>query len=288
MKRLSIYMADGTYGGTVILSSPVSRFKAVRVRKEEISQCSSDLNLPGVYMLLINDDTVYVGESGLDTVGKRALNTHSGNIDASWHTLIGFCCNDSTISKNELQFIENALCEYVHQHYANCATTNPAKNNCNAQYRNQHYHLGTSQIQTCRQYVDEIQDYISYFTPSIFGSVSSSTGIPEKFYYTNRTRDSYGIAEILIHCGHKRQRKAVLKTGSKISMEVSSAFSGWEKVVADRDMYTQSGKIVNRILQEDIEFPSQSGAGQFLNGTSFNGNDNWKTNDGTKLKYLLI
>lgn len=82
MLGLTIYMADGTYNDTVTMSSPASRFKAIRVKKEKISQYAHELDLPGVYMLLIDNDTVYVGESGFDTIGKRALNTHTGNIDS--------------------------------------------------------------------------------------------------------------------------------------------------------------------------------------------------------------
>ena len=45
-------------------------------------------------------------------------------------------------------------------------------------------------------------------------------------------------------------------------------------------------EIANGTLTVDIEFTSQSSAGQFLNGTSFNGNANWKTAQGVPLKDL--
>ena len=78
---------------------------------EELELYENSLSLPGVYMLLIGNDTVYVGQSGLDAIGNRIVNTHSGTIDSSWHTVIGFCCVDKTIGNNELLFLENALCE---------------------------------------------------------------------------------------------------------------------------------------------------------------------------------
>jgi hypothetical protein len=108
------------------------------------------------------------------------------------------------------------------------------------------------------------------------------------FYYSNSSRDSDGQAEIGIHLGYRNKRTAVLKAGSKVSTGVSTAFKSSEKVIAHRKQLEEAGLLVDRILQRDEKFPSQSGAGEFLNGTSFNGNSNWKTVDGdVPLKQLL-
>jgi len=104
MNRLSIYLADGTFDGPITMTSPASSFTAIRVRREDMDQYVEDLNKPGIYFLLIGDDTVYVGQSGLDTIGKRVVNTHSGTIDSSWHTLVAFACKETTISSNELLY----------------------------------------------------------------------------------------------------------------------------------------------------------------------------------------
>ena len=108
------------------------------------------------------------------------------------------------------------------------------------------------------------------------------------FYFKNTTRDVYGKAEILINCGHTKARKTVLKAGSKVSIDVSDSFGSSNSIKAKRQQLEFQGKIINRILQEDISFVSQSGAGEFLNGTSFNGNSNWKrVRDDKLLKELL-
>lgn len=110
----------------------------------------------------------------------------------------------------------------------------------------------------------------------------------ETFYFKSPKRDVDGTAEIEIQLGHTKARKTILKKGSKISTDVSTSFSSHQAVVNLRNQYIAAGKIVNRILQEDIDFTSQSGAGQFLNGTAFDGNSNWKTISGDKkLKDLL-
>lgn len=294
MNRLSIYLADGTFDGPITMSSPASSFTAIRVKRDDMDQYVEDLNKPGIYLLLIGNDTVYVGQSGLDTIGKRALNTHSGSIDSTWHTLVAFACKETTISSNELLFIENALCEYAHAHYPKCATTTPTKANCNAVYRNSHYHLGSSSIHTCNAYIKDILFYINHFGKSMF--VLPDTPVEQLvddehhalFYFKNHARDTDGKAIILINQGHTSKRKTVLKAGSRISTNVLSAFEGSDRVKAQRQQFEQEGKIVNRTLQVDIPFDSQSGAGQFLNGGSFDGNSSWKrVSDDIKLKNLL-
>ncbi len=291
MDKLNIYLADGTYEGSIIMTSTASKFLAVRVKREDAAMYANELDNPGVYMLLIGDDTVYVGQSGLDTIRGRIEKTHSGTIDESWHTVLGFSYTDKNISSNELLFIENAICEFAHAHYPHCATTSPSKTNCNQTYRIQHYHLNSVQIHACNQYVKDIQYYIGVFVPTVFGQP-----IPEKaptaapspvpvsetalFYYKNAKRGIYGRAEIEIHSGHTGKRKTILKAGSQISVDVSDKFSQSTGVIKLRKSMEAEGKLVNRILQVDVPFTSQSSAGQFLIGTSCNGNSTWKTVDG--------
>ncbi len=290
MNNLNLYLADGTYEGPIVMSSTASKFTAVRVKKMDVPSYENEFNMPGIYLLLIGNDSIYVGQSGLDTVRKRILNTHSGNIDSSWHTVLGFMCIDKTISSNELLFMENAMCEYVHTRYPLCLTTSPSKANCNAKYRQEHYHLTSGQIHACNHYLNDIQHYISFFQPSIFIDTGRAIQASENqlFYFKSLVRDTDGKAEIHIHCGHTGPRTAILKAGSRVSKDVSDKFKGYQAVIDRRKALEAEGKLINRILQVDIPFNSQSGAGQFLNGTSFDGNSNWKTvSDNTPLKKLL-
>lgn len=293
MKGIQIYLADENYDGAITMSSTASQITATRVSKETVSDFDNELNGPGIYLLLVGSNSVYVGQTGLDTINKRIMNTHSGSIDSSWHTVVGFRFANKTISSNELQYIENAMCEYAHNEFEQCLTTSPAKGKCNATFRNQHYNLSSGQIQSCKQYIKDIQYYISMFPKTIFPTKyqKKQPVLPkntEIFYFKNKKRDVEGTALIGIKLGHTDARVAVLQKGSKISPDVSTSFRGYQSIISKRKQLEAAGKIVDRVLQEDITFPSQSGAGQFLNGTSFDGNGNWKTvKDGTKLKDLL-
>lgn len=121
-------------------------------------------------------------------------------------------------------------------------------------------------------------------TPTDSGSES---GEKETFYFASPARGSNGMAVIGIHLGHSKKRNTLLLKGSKVSLEVSESWAGSASVKALRASLEKQGILVDGVLMEDYMFSSQSGAGQFLNGTSFDGNGNWKTADGTPLKQLL-
>ena len=47
MRGLRIYLADGTYNGTVTMSSDSSKISAIRVTRENISNYENELGGPG-------------------------------------------------------------------------------------------------------------------------------------------------------------------------------------------------------------------------------------------------
>ena len=81
------------------------------------------------------------------------------------------------------------------------------------------------------------------------------------------------------------KRKAVLLAGSRVSNVIAT---GYEKIADERAKLEAARKIVDRVLQEDLVFTSQTAAAQFLDGKSMSGNDAWRTVDGeVPLKELL-
>ena len=290
MFDVKIHLADATFDGAVTMSSATSKFSAIRIDKSLVSMYANDLNNPGIYFLLIGTDTVYVGQSGLDVIGKRIMNTHSGSIDKDWHTVLAFPCSGINMSANEFLFLENAMCEYVHKHFAHCATSTPSQKNCNADYRSIHYNLNVGSIRACNQYVEDIIHFISLF-PSIFpkqpeitaisqdAPVSSVTPDSQLYYYRSRKGDIDGTAEIR----DDAKRITILKAGSKISPKVSENFKNSEALQKKRELLTDAGKIADNVLLSDIEFTSPSTAATFLCGRSVNGYEVWKSIDNDEL-----
>ena len=314
MNKVEIMLENGTFEGPITMHSINSQFRATRISRADVPDYSVDLEFPGIYMLLIGTDTVYVGQTAMNTIVKRIMSTHSGTIDSSWHTVLAFSCLNYSISTNELLYLENAMTEYAHKNYTHCATTSPSITQCNAAYRKTHYKLTASQIKICNQYLDDMKFYIERFGETIFDAsitptivktdfdpisptdpVSKDTvtvsipspGETETFFFASPARGSSGKAVIGIHLGHSKKRPALLLAGSKVSLKISDSFAGSSSVKSLRTQLESDGTLVDGVLTKDYLFPSQSGAGQFLNGTSFDGNSNWKLADGTPLKSLL-
>lgn len=273
MRGLKIYLADGTYNGTVTMSSDSSKISAIRVAKENIQDYENELDGPGIYLLLVGSDAVYVGQTGLDTIQRRIMNTHSGDIDASWHTALGFKFTDSTISSNELQFIENAMCEYVHAHFNKCLTTSPQKANCTKTFRKRHYHLSGVQVHTCENYIQDINFYINVFPDGIFTSAH------------NEEKDKK-----MLHLAGRKVKATAYVSDNQFIVCKNSEFSATEtpscpKYVHERrqELITE-GKVNDGRFIEDVSFGSSSTAASCVTGGSANGRKMWLYQDGKSIK----
>lgn len=272
MRGLKIYLADGTYQGTVTMSSDSSKISAIRVAKENIQDYENELDGPGIYLLLVGSDAVYVGQTGLDTIQRRIMNTHSGDIDASWHTVLGFKFTDLTISSNELQFIENAMCEYAHTHFSRCLTTSPKKANCTKAFRKRHYHLTGVQIHTCENYIQDIEFYINIFPDGIF----------------NSAHDENPDREIL-HLYGKKVQATAYRDGNHFVVCKGSEFSATETPSCPKAIHKRrqslivEGTVKDGIFTEDHPFDSPSTAAACVTGGSANGRKLWLYPDGQSI-----
>lgn len=287
MKSVNLYFAENDIEGALSISSNLSKIMLTRLEKAKVAFDQDGLNGSGIYFLLIGTNKIYVGETGLDTLKKRILNKHTGDIDKLWHTVVGFKILDNMISKNELLYLENALCEYVHSHAEyECLTTNPSKTVCNVAYRDKHYKLSMAQIDICKTYLKDILFYLTMFPGPLFPKLINPKGL--LFQYENKKRDVHGTAEISIHVKPGEQRIIKVKAGSKLSVDVSPHFSASASIQEKRMELEKEGKIKDRILLEDKKFASPTAAVEFLAGISLNGNICWKTVDEHKsLKEFL-
>lgn len=277
MRGLKIYLADGTYNGTVTMSSDSSKISAIRVAKEKIRDYDNELGGPGVYLLLVGSDAVYVGQTGLDTIQKRIQNTHSGEIDSLWHTVLGFKFTDFTISSNELLFIENAMCEYVYEHFNRCLTTSPQKKNCTKAFRKRHYHLSGVQIHTCENYIEDIKDYISMFSAGIFPS------LPKR-------KESTGVKKEVLQISGKKVKATAYILGNQFVVCKGSEFSITKTsscpahVHKHRKELMAEGKVQAGRFTQDVPFSSPSAAAACIIGGSANGRKMWLYPDGKSIK----
>ena len=281
MRGLKIYLANGTYDGTITMSSDTSKISVIRVERNNIRDYETELDGPGVYLLLMGKDEVYVGQTGFDTIKNRILNTHSRDIDSSWHSVLAFKF-DCPVVANELVYIENSMCEYAHTHFAGCLTLTPAKVNCNAKYRKSHYGLTGIQIHSCENYIKDMEYYISMFPGGIFAKremmdlpVSEASGFGSTALLHLRGRK-------VAATGFIAGTKFVVCKGAEFSRsETNSCPTGVRK---HRKKLLNDGKIVNGKYAENVSFDSPSTAAAVTLGASANGNIEWVYSDGQCLK----
>lgn len=286
MENVNVVLANGSFNGPVKLFSSFSRVTAFFVSRSNVSQYSRELNKKGIYLLFIGSKSIYVGEAHLTSIYKRIFNTHSGEIDNSWHSVAAFTFSNR-ISTDELGFIENALCEYVHNNRNwTCVTTSPSRNNCNEDFRIDKFDFEREQIITCNRDIEDIKHYISLIEDYLFVYANNSDSPSEPVNHSSSTH---------FYCNGPRGAKAegiftgpglkVLKR-STIAHEVSPSFLR-HNYNSHRTKLIEEGIIRDYKFVNDYQFSSPSEAAAVILGRSAAGTREWKTIDGKPLKDFL-
>lgn len=292
MQGLRIYLADGNYDGPVIVSSDSSKISAIRVAKENMDAYEKELNGLGIYLLLFEEDSVYVGQTGLSLLKRQLVRKHSKKIDEKWHTVFAFKIA-ADVSEDELLFIKNAIAEYAHHNFKKCLAGSLTKQKCNFEYRCGHYNLNDSQIEICNQYVRDIEFYLNFIPKTIFPSkfnslksnkVESDGRVTKLFRCVDGKRKAPAQARITFYPGQDKDITTVVRAGSTIRRFQGMGIGDIEKKVAqEREKYIQAGKIDGSILLTDIAFSTPSFAASFILGKASTGLDNWMSmNKGDK------
>lgn len=287
MENVNVVLANGSFNGPVKLFSSFSRVTAFFVSRSNVSQYSRELNKKGVYLLFIGSKSIYVGEAHRNSIYKRIFNTHSGEIDNSWHSVAAFTFSNR-ISTDELGFIENALCEYVHNNRNwTCVTTSPSRNNCNEDFRIDKFDFEREQIITCNRDIDDIKHYISLMKDYLFVHANNLTVSAADQISTNPS--------VPIFCkgprgadakGFKNASGILVRKGSIISDDVTPSFLN-HNYYSHRLKLIEEGVIVNNKFIIDYQFKKPSEASAIILGRASCGPEDWKTSDGKKLKEII-
>ena len=94
MRHFEIILETGTFEGPVTMRSINSQFRATRCSRAALADYAVDLNYPGIYMLLIGTDTVYVGQTAMNlfqsqTCAGQFFNGTSFDGNGNWKTKDG-------------------------------------------------------------------------------------------------------------------------------------------------------------------------------------------------------
>lgn len=267
-KTIELFLVDGVADGIVTAELSNWNGKAIKIPRIEVKGSKrSDITFPGVYFLFCENNSVYIGEA--ENIQERlAIHVNDYNVGKEqyyWATAVCFVSKD--LNKALIRYLENKLVDIskIAGKYT-LLTKNTYKKTV----------LKESQIASMDEFIDNIKVLIK-----ILGYSVLDAGNEQKYQ------------KLILHCkgnnafasGYPSANGFTVLKDSILSDHTVPYFAtnvvGWFEL---RNKLEQDGTFVNRVLQRDYEFSSPSAAAAILLGRPSNGNDEWRTETGVKLK----
>lgn len=269
-----MFLVNGTPDSIITASLSNWNGQAVKVPRSEIQNYErDDLSKAGVYFLFCNDDgnnSVYIGESEdmLERLRQHLKDYQAGSENFYWHTVIAFTGQD--LNKALIRYLEDKLVKSAME----CSRYRVLTKNTYGRTV-----LKESEKAVMAEFMDYVKLIIATLSYNVFAPVPSET--ERRQYFFCRMKSSGANAKGFASPGGF----TVLK-GSRISdYVVPSMLEGkhtsYNKL---RLQLENDGTISGRIFQRNYEFRSPSAASTVVLGHSSNGKEDWRTEDGVKLK----
>ena len=267
-KAIEIFLVNGSVDGIVTAELTTWNGKAIKLPRTEVASCDrEDIEGTGVYFLFCkeedNSDSVYIGEA--ENARYRLLihmNDYNANKETYyWTTAVMFV--GTNLNKADIRYMEDKLVELAR-------TTGRYKVLTKNTYKNTK--MKESQIAMAKEFIDNIKIIIATLGYRIFEEMPKANSSTKYLYCKGNNGDAKGFSS--------PGGFTVLK-GSRISdHKVNSLKHKF------REQLISKGVIVDSVFVKDYEFNSPSGASSTILGRPSNGNEDWKTEDGEKLKNL--
>ena len=270
-KAIELFLVNGTADSLVTAELSNWNGKAIKIPRTEIVGCDrEDINNPGVYFLFCLEDdgteSVYIGEA--ENVHERLMghlhDYQSGKEKYYWNTAVLFIGRD--LNKALIRYLENRFVEIAREcgRYT-ILTKNTYKNTV----------LKESQIASMEEFIENVKVLINTLGYRVLVPMPSATAATVYLYCTGAGSKAKGF----ISAGGL----TVLK-GSVVTPHVVPSMH--KSYGALRQRLEKEGIIADSQFQRDYEFSSPSAGAAVVLGRSANGNTEWKTNEGVKLKDL--
>ena len=273
-KTIELFLVNGT--AESIITAELSNWngKAIKLPRTEVSGCSrEDITGVGVYFLLCQEDdgtdSVYIGEA--ENVHERLLqhmrDYQSGKEKYYWNTVVIFVGRD--LNKALIRYLENRLVETarISGRYQ-VLTKNTYKNTV----------LKESQISSMEEFIDTVKILLNALGYKVLVPAPEAADDTTYLY----CKGSGASAKGFVSAGG-----FTVLSGSMISDHIVPSMETKGKSYFNlRNRLEEDGVIADRIFTRDYEFNAPSAASAVILGHTSNGNVDWKTDDGKKLKDL--
>lgn len=273
-KAIELFLVNGTADSLVTAELSNWNGKAIKIPRTEVSSCDrEDIKGVGVYFLICQEDdgtdSVYIGEAEnvLDRLIQHLRDFQSGKEKYYWNTAVVFVGRD--LNKALIRYLENRFVEIAKEcgRYS-ILTKNTFKNTV----------LKEAQVAIMEEFIDNVKILINTLGYKVLMPVPKATSDTVYLY----CKGSGAQAKGFISAGGFTVTK-----GSLISDHTVPSFETRGKNYYNlRNALIRDGVIENRSFVRDYEFNAPSAASAVILGRTSNGNDDWKTADGVKLKEL--
>ena len=273
-KAIELFLVNGTADSLITAELSNWNGKAIKIPRTEVSGCDrDDIKGVGVYFLMCQEDdgadSVYIGEAEnvQDRLVQHLRDYQSGKEKYYWNTAVVFVGRD--LNKALIRYLENRLVEIAKDcgRYA-MLTKNTYKNTV----------LKEAQIASMEEFIDNVRILINTLGYKVLVPVPQAGDDTEYLY----CKGSGASAKGFVSAGGF----TVLK-GSTVSDHVVPSLETRGKTYFNlRNALVKEGIIAERVFTRDYEFNAPSAASAVVLGHTSNGNVDWKTADGKKLKEI--
>lgn len=273
-KAIELFLVNGTAESLITAELSNWNGKAIKIPRTEVSACDrEDIKGVGIYFLICQEDdgtdSVYVGEAEnvLDRLTQHLRDYQSGKEKYYWNTAVIFVGRD--LNKALIRYLENRFVEIAKEcgRYT-VLTKNTYKNTV----------LKEAQIASMEEFIDNVKILINTLGYKVLVPVPKANDETIYLY----CKGSGASAKGFVSAGGF----TVLEGSTVSAHTVPSLETKGKSYYNLRKALIKDGTISDRVFTRDYEFKAPSAASAVILGHTSNGNVDWKTADGVKLKDL--
>ena len=273
-KAIELFLVNGTAESLITAELSNWNGKAIKIPRTEVSVCDrEDIKGVGIYFLICQEDdgtdSVYIGEAEnvLDRLTQHLRDYQSGKEKFYWNTAIIFVGRD--LNKALIRYLENRFVEIAKEcgRYT-ILTKNTYKNTV----------LKEAQIASMEEFIDNVKILINTLGYKVLVPVPKANDETIYLY----CKGSGASAKGFVSAGGF----TVLEGSTVSDHTVPSLETKGKSYYNLRNALIKDGTISDRVFTRDYEFKAPSAASAVILGHTSNGNVDWKTADGVKLKDL--
>ena len=273
-KAIELFLVNGTAESLITAELSNWNGKAIKIPRTEVSACDrEDIKGVGIYFLICQEDdgtdSVYIGEAEnvLDRLTQHLRDYQSGKEKYYWNTAVIFVGRD--LNKALIRYLENRFVEIAKEcgRYT-ILTKNTYKNTV----------LKEAQIASMEEFIDNVKILINTLGYKVLVPVPKANDETIYLY----CKGSGASAKGFVSAGGF----TVLEGSTVSDHTVPSLETKGKSYYNLRNALIKDGTITDRVFTRDYEFKAPSAASAVILGHTSNGNVDWKTAEGTKLKDL--